>query len=442
MYSQDRLPLDQDFFYILSLCGDVKMIYPFISSGVTIVSFFDLQNAEIALKKIQSIYSYCKTFYMKPRFIKEPDHQIILIVIKSQNQEQLLNFNAYNFLSQFGSIHMLNEICLNHYSRVVSIEFHDQRSSQKTYIKLNNAVHEGLTFDIYENNIESYTGVCPSKIIEANTQCKTSATTSASTAVSWSDFASRPPGSIEKKSDSENTNIQRLSKCESEFSLFSNQPFHTASNSNSGCKNTQSKRGSLDTNISLMSSSDSQQDQSSYDSVKSKGSSYSSKKKEDVHVIDFEKIKSGKERRTTFMIRNIPNKYTQSMLKNMIDTTHQSTYDFLYLRMDFKNHCNVGYAFINFIDAKSAVTFAEKRMGKKWNMFNSDKKLSLSFANIQGKETLVRKFKNSHVMLEDESYRPKLFYSSGYRQGQEQPFPSSEAVSQNSLSLSNTRHSR
>lgn len=42
-----------------------------------------------------------------------------------------------------------------------------------------------------------------------------------------------------------------------------------------------------------MSSSDSQQDQSSNDSAKSKESNYSSKKKEDVHVIDFEKIKSG-----------------------------------------------------------------------------------------------------------------------------------------------------
>lgn len=64
-------------------------------------------------------------------------------------------------------------------------------------------------------------------------------------------------------------------------------------------------------------------------------------------------------------------------------------------------------------------------------MFNSEKKLSLSYANIQGKEKLTQKFRHSHVMLEDESFRPKLFYSSGFNQGEEQPFPKSEAASEN-----------
>lgn len=58
-------------------------------------------------------------------------------------------------------------------------------------------------------------------------------------------------------------------------------------------------------------------------------------------------------------------------------------------------------------------------------LFNSDKRCSLSYANIQGKDALVRKFKNSHVMDEDAAYRPKLFYSSGINQGKEQAFPKS-----------------
>jgi hypothetical protein len=48
------------------------------------------------------------------------------------------------------------------------------------------------------------------------------------------------------------------------------------------------------------------------------------------------------------------------MLLDLIDETHRGEYDFISLRMDFKNRCNVGYAFINFIDPKSAVTFALK----------------------------------------------------------------------------------
>jgi hypothetical protein len=66
--------------------------------------------------------------------------------------------------------------------------------------------------------------------------------------------------------------------------------------------------------------------------------------------IDIQKVLEGLDQRTTCMIRNIPNKYTQTMLMEWLDGKFAKTYDFLYLRMDFRNHCNVGYAFINFID--------------------------------------------------------------------------------------------
>ena len=41
----------------------------------------------------------------------------------------------------------------------------------------------------------------------------------------------------------------------------------------------------------------------------------------------------------------------------------------------------------------------------------------------RGKEALVEKFKNSCVMDERESWRPKIFYSSGPNQGLPEPFP-------------------
>lgn len=131
----------------------------------------------------------------------------------------------------------------------------------------------------------------------------------------------------------------------------------------------------------------------------------------------------GIDTRTTFMIRNIPNKYSQTMLMEFLNETHKGEYDFLYLRIDFRNQCNVGYAFINFIDVSSVITFAQKVVGKKWTRFNSDKLCMLSYANIQGKQALIEKFRNSSVMLEDATYRPKIFYSSGPYAGEEEPFP-------------------
>ncbi|KAF8948612.1 hypothetical protein BGZ47_003876 [Haplosporangium gracile] len=129
------------------------------------------------------------------------------------------------------------------------------------------------------------------------------------------------------------------------------------------------------------------------------------------------------DKRTTFMIRNIPNKYTQSMLLECINETHFGKFDFLYLRMDFKNKCNVGYAFINFINTEVVAAFVQEHVGKKWGRFNSDKICSLSYATIQGRRALVDKFRNSSVMEEEPSYRPKIFYTGGPNLGQEEPFP-------------------
>jgi hypothetical protein len=52
---------------------------------------------------------------------------------------------------------------------------------------------------------------------------------------------------------------------------------------------------------------------------------------------------------------------------------HEKTYDFFYLPIDFKNRCNMGYAFINFIDTKYIKFFYELLHGKKWPHFNSEK---------------------------------------------------------------------
>ncbi|KAF7984239.1 hypothetical protein HWV62_16058 [Athelia sp. TMB] len=57
-------------------------------------------------------------------------------------------------------------------------------------------------------------------------------------------------------------------------------------------------------------------------------------------------------------------------------------------------------------------------------MFSSEKVLQMSYANYQGKEALVEKFKNSCIMDEREAWRPKIFHSEpGPEQGLPEPFP-------------------
>jgi hypothetical protein len=61
------------------------------------------------------------------------------------------------------------------------------------------------------------------------------------------------------------------------------------------------------------------------------------------------------------------------MLLREIEVNHQEQYDFFYLPIDFKNKCNKGYAFINFIHPKAIVSFYREFAGQRWKVFNSEK---------------------------------------------------------------------
>lgn len=143
------------------------------------------------------------------------------------------------------------------------------------------------------------------------------------------------------------------------------------------------------------------------------------------YQLDLDKIVSGEDSRTTLMIKNIPNKYTSKMLLAAIDEKHIGTYDFLYLPIDFKNKCNVGYAFINMVSPAHIIPFYQAFNGKKWEKFNSEKVASLAYARIQGKSALVTHFQNSSLMNEDKRCRPILFHTEeAGDQIIQEPFPS------------------
>ncbi|KEY67275.1 hypothetical protein S7711_04528 [Stachybotrys chartarum IBT 7711] len=160
--------------------------------------------------------------------------------------------------------------------------------------------------------------------------------------------------------------------------------------------------------------------------------------------VDTSRIREGTDVRTTIMLRNIPNKVDQAMLKRIIDESSWGKYDFMYLRIDFANDCNVGYAFINFVDPLDIIDFVEARGNQRWNCFKSDKVAEISYATIQGKDCLVQKFRNSSVMLEAPHYRPKLYFTSNGPMpelaGQEEPFPDPDNQSKMKRSCENAEH--
>eukprot|EP00210_Caulerpa_lentillifera_P006868 g6565.t1 len=142
-----------------------------------------------------------------------------------------------------------------------------------------------------------------------------------------------------------------------------------------------------------------------------------------LYGLDPERIRNGEDKRTTLMIKNIPNKYTQKMLLASIDETLRGTYDFFYLPIDFKNKCNVGYGFINMREPADIIPLVQRFDGKRWEKFNSEKICSIAYGRIQGKQALINHFQNSSLMHEDKKHRPVLFVTDGPNKGDPEPFP-------------------
>jgi len=123
-------------------------------------------------------------------------------------------------------------------------------------------------------------------------------------------------------------------------------------------------------------------------------------------VINYSAIMQGFDGRTAVMLKNVPNKYSKAALLQLLDQTHGGTYDFFYLPIDFRNKCNLGYAFINFRDPRSIVALAEAFSGKRWERFKSDKVCEVTYARIQGKESLIDHFRSSRLVHKHEKYCP------------------------------------
>jgi hypothetical protein len=121
----------------------------------------------------------------------------------------------------------------------------------------------------------------------------------------------------------------------------------------------------------------------------------------------------------TLMLRNLPNKINQTKLLSRLQN-YRNKIDFLYLPTDFENKCNLGYAFINFVDGAAAARFKAEFNDKKLpGCRRSHKVLAVQPARVQGVSANVRRFRNSSVMgVLSEEEKPMLF-----KDGVQIPFP-------------------
>lgn len=126
------------------------------------------------------------------------------------------------------------------------------------------------------------------------------------------------------------------------------------------------------------------------------------------NTIYLDRIIAGLDKRTTLMIRHIPNKYTLKSITDEINHRFKYKYNVFYLPIDYTNSCNLGFAFINFLNPLYIVDFYEQFRGRKWQKFLSEKRCELAYAKIQGKSNLMVHFEKGTVLNSQTSDKKPL----------------------------------
>ncbi|KAK8460202.1 hypothetical protein SEVIR_2G295600v4 [Setaria viridis] len=126
-------------------------------------------------------------------------------------------------------------------------------------------------------------------------------------------------------------------------------------------------------------------------------------------------------KRTSLMIRNIPNNFTRMRLMSIIDEHCfienqkiptggvKSEYDFLYVPFDFRTLANKGYAFVNMTSPEAARRLWEHLHGHRWEVNRCGKTCAVDCAADQGLDKLLDRFSGSSFECGTEEFLPVRF---------------------------------
>mmetsp|Transcript_98007 Transcript_98007/g.253436 ORF Transcript_98007/g.253436 Transcript_98007/m.253436 type:complete len:419 (-) Transcript_98007:26-1282(-) len=97
------------------------------------------------------------------------------------------------------------------------------------------------------------------------------------------------------------------------------------------------------------------------------------------------RVDAANEKVTTLMFRNLPRRYTANALAKELEAyVHSSAYDFLYVPFTKCVSDNIGFAFVNFVDADTAATIQHVLDGKPWRLVKATRPITILAAHIQG----------------------------------------------------------
>ena len=107
-------------------------------------------------------------------------------------------------------------------------------------------------------------------------------------------------------------------------------------------------------------------------------------------------ISNGKDKRTTIIIKNLPNDISKEDLKSIIEPLGNINFIYIPILIKNKNKTNLPCAYINVINYKTILKIAQKfEQIKNLNKIQSNKDLSkveIFYSGTQGKYALINRF--------------------------------------------------
>ena len=108
-------------------------------------------------------------------------------------------------------------------------------------------------------------------------------------------------------------------------------------------------------------------------------------------IISLEKIEKGEDKRTSIIIKNIPNSINKEYINEILLGVGNINY--LYLPFDKYSNKNLGFAYVNVVNYRSIILLYNKLKEYKFDKFKMKKHIEIYYSKIQGKNELTRMFK-------------------------------------------------
>ena len=116
-----------------------------------------------------------------------------------------------------------------------------------------------------------------------------------------------------------------------------------------------------------------------------------SNKNQSSFSISLKKIEKGEDKRTSIIIKNLPNSINKEYINQMLVGVGNINY--LYLPFDKYNNRNLGFAFINVVNYRSIIKLYNRLKDYKFENIDIKKQIEICYSKIQGKNELSKMFK-------------------------------------------------